>query len=161
MIQRIISSGQTGVDRGALEAALDLGMAIGGWIPKGGRAEDGTVPDRFRKSMWESESTSYLERTRLNVEDSQATLVITWDERLSPGSARTIDFARNIGNAYHHLALTVEGRFNHALRWLGQLAVYSHPFTLNVAGTRESKSPGIQAVTRATLVRAFTLLRPQ
>ncbi len=64
---KIVSGGQTGVDQGALEAALDLGLVWGGWVPKGWRAENGTVPEHFRARMQEHVSANYIVRTRQNV----------------------------------------------------------------------------------------------
>ena len=72
---KIVSGGQTGVDQGALEAAVDLGVDWGGWVPKGWRAENGTVPEQFRACMQEHASANYIARTRQNVADSHATLI--------------------------------------------------------------------------------------
>ena len=66
---RIVSGGQTGVDRAALDAALAFGIACGGWVPRGRRAEDGRLPERY--PMRETRSRAYAERTRLNVRDLQ------------------------------------------------------------------------------------------
>ena len=73
---KIVSGGQTGVDQGALEAAVDLGVDWGGWVPKGWRAENGTVPEQFRARMQEHVSANYIVRTRQNVADSHATLIL-------------------------------------------------------------------------------------
>ena len=89
---KIVSGGQTGVDQGALEAALDLGLVWGGWVPKGWRAENGTVPERFRARMQEHASANYIVRTRQNVADSHATLILTDAYPLSGGTQRTRDF---------------------------------------------------------------------
>src|SRR5947209_12411896 len=76
MSLKIVSGGQTGVDRAALDVALELGLPCGGWCPKGRLAEDGVVPDRY--PLDEAPTASYPERTRLNVRDSDATLVLSW-----------------------------------------------------------------------------------
>ena len=92
---KIVSGGQTGVDQGALTAALDLGLVWGGWVPKGWRAENGTVPEQFRARMQEHASANYIVRTRQNVADSHATLILTDAYPLSGGTLRTRDFCMN------------------------------------------------------------------
>jgi Circularly permutated YpsA SLOG family len=72
---KIISGGQTGVDRGALDAALELGNACGGWCPTGRLAEDGKIPDRY--PVMELPDGGYAGRTARNVADSDGTLIIT------------------------------------------------------------------------------------
>jgi hypothetical protein len=89
---RIVSGGQIGVDRAALDAALDCGLAIGGWCPKGRRAEDGVIAERC--PLVETPSKRYEQRTRWNVRDSDATLILALGE-LSGGSRLTADAARS------------------------------------------------------------------
>ena len=86
---KIVSGGQTGVDRGGLQAATDLGLAWGGWAPKGWRAEDGAIPPLYRVNMQEHASANYLGRTRRNVVDSHATLIVTNTYPLSGGTLKT------------------------------------------------------------------------
>ena len=71
---RVLSGGQTGVDRAALDAAIDLGLPVGGWCPKGRLAEDGVIPARY--PLIETRSPLYAERTEWNVRDTDATLVL-------------------------------------------------------------------------------------
>lgn len=73
---KIVSGGQTGVDRGALQAAMSLGLDWGGWAPKGWRAEDGKIPALYREKMKEHPSANYLGRTRRNVLEADATLIL-------------------------------------------------------------------------------------
>ena len=103
---KIISGGQTGVDRGALDAAIALGIPHGGWCPRGRRAEDGRIPDRYEVS--ETDSPEYAVRTNL---------VVDLDDPLPPQQIRRWLQARRVG-------------------------------VLNVAGPRESQSPGIAARAR-------------
>jgi predicted Rossmann-fold nucleotide-binding protein len=78
MIPRLVSGGQTGVDRAALDVALELGVPCGGWCPKGRRAEDGRIPDCY--PLTETRTGDYATRTRWNVRDSDFTLVLSWGE---------------------------------------------------------------------------------
>src|SRR5215472_15217202 len=100
---RVISGGQTGVDRGALDAALELGVPCGGWCPAGRTAEDGVIPTRY--PVTELAGAGYVERTRKNVEDSDGTLIITFGEA-SGGTARTIEFCQELGRP--HLIVDVD-----------------------------------------------------
>jgi len=92
---RVVSGGQTGVDRGALDAALERGVPCGGWCPAGRLAEDGVIPARY--PVTELRGAGYDERTRKNVEDSDGTLIVTFG-RATGGTARTRG-GRLAGNA--------------------------------------------------------------
>jgi len=85
----IVSGGQTGVDQGALAAALDANRRCGGWCPAGRRSEDGTIPARF--PVIELEGADYRQRTLRNVIDSDGTAIIYFD-RLEGGTALTVKF---------------------------------------------------------------------
>lgn len=144
MLERIVSGGQTGVDRGALDGAIAAGIAIGGWIPKGRKAEDGAVPARYA-GMREAPVSGYVWRTERNTIDSDATLVL-WPgdpKRLSGGTKRTVGFAERHGKPVRTFPL------RHDFFALGGAAFWIHENgfkTLNVAGPRESKHPGIQSL---------------
>ena len=90
MIKRIISGGQTGADRAALDFAIDKGIPHGGWVPIGRLAEDGQIPDRYHLS--EMNTKSYPKRTEQNVKDSDGTLIISHG-LISGGSRYTLDMA--------------------------------------------------------------------
>lgn len=94
MLERVVSGGQTGVDRVALDVAAELEIAIGGWCPRGRRAEDGRIPDRY--PLREADSANYAVRTELNVRDSDATLLLIWG-RISGGTRLTRDCAERYG----------------------------------------------------------------
>jgi hypothetical protein len=136
MIPRIImSGGQTGADRGALDAALDAGVEIGGWVPQGRRAEDGAIDDKY-STLKETRSPHYEERTRQNVRDSDATLIVTHGE-LHGGSRFTRDMAQELGKPFIHVDLD---KLPHDLA-LTMIREWLEPLegeTLNVAGPRES-----------------------
>ena len=161
LISKIISGGQTGVDRGAIEAALDLGFPYGGLIPKGRLAEDGIVPEKFDK-MEVAPRKDYLFRTEWNVVHSDATLLIArkvmkdgaWCEELTGGTLRTERFAVN--HAKPRLAIFTQN-VGKVVEWLEKLAAENGSgIVLNVAGPRESKSPGIQESTRRFITQLLT-----
>lgn len=142
VVRKIVSGGQTGVDRAALDVALELGLETGGWIPLGRRAEDGRVPGRY-DALRECDSASYETRTERNVRDSDATLI------LAPGTPRggTALTARIAGRLGRPL-LVVDCAATHpgeaAVRvraWLAATGVQ----VLNVAGPRASQEPGASA----------------
>jgi predicted Rossmann fold nucleotide-binding protein DprA/Smf involved in DNA uptake len=91
---KIISGGQTGVDRAALDVALALGLPIGGGCPKGRRAEDGVIPDRY--PLVETPEHNYQARTRRNIKDADGTLILNLG-KLDGGTALTANHARQIG----------------------------------------------------------------
>ena len=154
---KIVSGGQTGVDQGALEAALDLGVDWGGWVPKGWRAENGTVPEQFRARMQEHASANYIVRTRQNVADSHATLILSDAYPLSGGTLRTRDFCTNMMRSHFVVTFGEADAVGKVRKWLGQFFAAEHPvpFVLNVAGPRESKAPGIQSRTRLFLTEVL------
>ena len=154
LISKIVSGGQTGVDRGAIEAAFELGFPYGGLIPKGRLAEDGQVPLAF-SAMEESTRKDYLYRTEWNVAHSDATLILNFGRELSGGTKRTESFCAKHGkpcwiedlNNINETDRGLEFRY-----WL-EAEFGMKPVVLNVAGPRESKSPGIQAATKAFIER--------
>src|SRR5271165_3429842 len=91
---KIVSGGQTGVDRAALDVALELALPCGGWCPRGRKAEDGAIPARY--PLAETPAAEYAQRTEWNVRDADATLVLTRGKP-SGGTALTIDLARRLG----------------------------------------------------------------
>ena len=151
---KIVSGGQTGVDRGALQAAMDLELAWGGWAPKGWRSEDGTIPPLYRTNMQEHASANYLGRTRRNVIDSHATLIITNTYPLSGGTLKTRFFCEEAMRSHFVVSLGESDAAGKVQGWLAQFFTKEHPvpFVLNVAGPRESKASGIQKRTCAFLV---------
>lgn len=140
-LQRVISGGQTGVDRAALDVAMEHGLACGGWVPRGRRAEDGRVPAIY--PLRETSSFAYVERTRLNVRDADATLILTRGDPIG-GTALTVVLAARLRRP--HLVVDLHNGPNAAATraWLTALRVR----VLNVAGPRESGAPGIYSEAR-------------
>lgn len=150
--ERIVSGGQTGADRAALDAAGELGIPSGGWVPKGRRAEDGPIPTRY-EGLRETSSDSYEERTELNVRDSNATVVFTIGPPTG-GSAFTSALARATGKPLLEIDLANCPPEEAAARLRAWLEGVS-PRILNVAGQRESSAPGIARTVTQILLRVF------
>lgn len=141
--RRIVSGGQTGVDRAALEVAIALGIEHGGWCPRGRIAEDGTIPSRYQ--LDETNSSDYQVRTAQNVESSNATLILH-QRKISGGTRLTQRIAVRLGKPLGVFRLD-NSNLPALRRWLSE----QRPEVLNIAGPRESMDPGIQQ-------RAFELL---
>lgn len=141
---RIVSGGQTGVDRGALSGALEAGLDCGGWCPTGRRAEDGPIPARF--PLRELDDPGYPARTRRNVVDSDATVIIAFGE-LCGGTALTADCARALGRPLlilDALELTPEEACGELVEFLAG----ENARALNFAGPRASQAPGAAVYAR-------------
>lgn len=138
MVSRVVSGGQTGVDRAALDGALALGIPCGGWCPRGRRAEDGRIDMRY--PLQETPSRDYAERTEWNVRDADGTLILT---RGAPqgGTALTLEIARRLGRPALVLDLAAARNAGTVRDWLAREGIR----VLNVAGPRESAAPGIHA----------------
>lgn len=147
---RIVSGGQTGVDRGALDAALTLGIDHGGWCPAGRLAEDGQVPNQYR--LLELESRYYPHRTEKNVRDSDATLIL-YRGRMTGGTKLTQRICRQVGKPELSVSIANQARARQKIAaWLNEF----RPEVLNVAGPRESNAEGIHNETYQLLIATFT-----
>lgn len=134
----ILSGGQTGVDRGALDAALAADAPCGGWCPAGRAAEDGPIPERY--PVRELSTSGYDERTRRNVEDSDGTVILMFGPPTG-GTASTIGFSRRLGKA--HLIIDAPATsIEQAGRLLSEFVRRHHVRRLNVAGPRASDEAG-------------------
>lgn len=135
-IIKITSGGQTGVDRAALDAAIKNNIAHGGWCPKGRIAEDGVINNRYL--LIETNYRDYTIRTRLNVRDSDGTLILNIGQ-LEGGTATTVKAARALNKPY--LIVEINQVVDNSVidTWL----INHRIKILNIAGPRESKHPGI------------------
>lgn len=140
---KIISGGQTGADRAALDAAISLGIPHGGWLPRGRKTEAGPLPGSYR--LKELASPNYRDRTGKNIQESDGTLIVSFGP-LTGGSALTEALAVRHDRPCLHLDLDLidQTRAVAALKtWLNEFRIR----ILNVAGPRASGEPRIyQAV---------------
>jgi hypothetical protein len=150
----LISGGQTGADRAALDYALATNLPHGGWCPKGRLAEDGPIPLRY--ALRETPSANYLQCTEWNVRDSDATVVFTVSSRLTGGTKRTVQFALKHAKPclVLHLDMAPEEAASALTTWLAE----HHIRRLNVAGSRASKAPAIGDFTTRVLTLALAVL---
>ena len=148
MIARLVSGGQTGVDRAALDVALKLGIPCGGWCPKGRRAEDGRIPDRY--PLTETRTGDYATRTRWNVRDSDFTLVLSYGEPTG-GTRLTLREAARRGRPHALIDLANPVVWSARLRTVRETIIGVG--VLNVAGPRESHHPGTYDMAKALLRR--------
>jgi hypothetical protein len=161
MIEKILSGGQSGVDRAALDMAINLGIDHFGWCPKGRRAEDGVIPLRY--SLKETESEDYEERTHRNIKDSDATLILVGlgssVDTISDGTKLTVEELNKSSKPY----LIVEVLDNHkneinvnqVIDWLRSNDIK----VLNIAGPRESTVPGIYDTSANFLNQLFSQIK--
>lgn len=145
---KIVSGGQTGVDRAALDAAMACGLLVGGWCPKARRAEDGPISTHY--PLVETPTASYANRTRWNVRDSDAT-VILYRMDIQGGTQLTATIAR----AMQRPLLIVSINAVEAARSIADFIHHHDVRCLNIAGPRESEDPGIYAAARRLLQSVF------
>lgn len=159
-VKKVISGGQTGADRGGLDAGLELkamgfDIEIGGFCPRGRKSEDGPIPTKY--PLIETKSPSYVVRTKRNAESADASLVFV-DGGMSGGSLMTVEYLRELGRPHRVMSL---------LDCSGELAriitaarirewLIKHEFeVINVAGSRETKCPGVQDRVREFMIEVL------
>ncbi|WP_254509178.1 putative molybdenum carrier protein [Anatilimnocola floriformis] len=153
-VKMIVSGGQTGVDRAALEVAIELGIPHGGFCPKGRLAEDGPIATHFR--LQETASADYWVRTEKNVDYADGTLIL-YRGKLTRGSSLTRKYAQRLRKTYRCVQLKPgsTAQLRNIRSWLCKQQI----LILNIAGPRESTSPGIGSETKAFLRLLF--IRPK
>lgn len=149
-LRTIVSGGQSGVDRAALDVAQELGLASGGWCPAGRWADDGVIDSRY--PLVETPSPDPAERTAWNVRDSDGTLILVGAE-MSSGTERAAAEARRLGRPLYRWRCGTPADPDALARWVQVFRVA----VLNVAGPRESEEPGIYLAAREQLL---DFLRP-
>ncbi|MFZ5557748.1 MAG: putative molybdenum carrier protein [Pseudomonadota bacterium] len=145
---RIVSGGQTGADRAALDWALAHGIACGGWCPRGRRAEDGAIDPRY--PLTEMPADDYAQRTEWNVRDSDATVIVSLAPVLTGGSRLTRELAAKLGRPCLHLHPGLD-----APRLLAGFVADNAVQVLNVAGPRASGEPDVYRYVMEVLDAAF------
>ena len=146
MITRIVSGGQTGVDRAGLDVALALQIPCGGWCPKGRLAEDGVIPDDY--PLKETPSERYEQRTEWNVRDSEGTLVINMG-KLSSGTLYTVQKTKALKKPFLVVQVDQEMDCGAINEWFEEHDIQ----ILNIAGPRQSKYPDIYLKTKNFLMK--------
>jgi hypothetical protein len=145
---KIVSGGQTGVDRAALDAAIACGIKHGGWCPKGRRAEDGPLADRYH--LRETDSAEYFYRTEKNVLESDATLILCLGT-MTGGTYLTYELARHYDKPCRVVDFSSPEPAEAVAEWILNKRIG----ILNVAGPRESQNPGIFATAYAFLFQTL------
>jgi hypothetical protein len=156
VVTKIISGGQTGVDRGGLEAALALEIPHGGFCPLGRRAEDGVIPARYL--LEELSTDNYAARTALNVKTADATLLLVWGKAAlakSRGTKLTLEMCLRYGRPWWAADPRRPEHVARVQEWIEKI----HPQVLNIAGPRESRAKGIQEQTARFLREVFGAAR--
>jgi len=156
VLEKIISGGQTGADRAALDVAIELGIPHGGYLPKGRKTEAGRLPAKY--DLKEMPTDSYPKRTEQNVIDSDATLIISHGA-LTGGSDYTRQVAQKHGKPWIHVdasRTSIDSAVQLVRAWINGSEVK----VLNVAGPRASKDPKIYGTTKrliTTLIKMMSL----
>jgi hypothetical protein len=150
MIKKLVSGGQTGVDCAALDVALDLGIPCGGWCPKGRWAENGEIPAKY--PLVETPSDDVAQRTEWNARDSDGTLVIAEGGTVG-GTTLTVEMARRYGKPVLVIDLLKDAA--HAPETIAAWVRENKIAVLNVAGPRESTTPGVNKKAKALLSRTL------
>ena len=150
-LKKIVSGGQTGVDRAALDFAMAKGIPHGGWCPLARWAEDGPIASLYH--LTETPSADPQQRTEWNVRDSDGTVILSIAAELTGGSRKTAEFARQHQKPCLHLAREREGK-GASEKLFGFLAEHSIR-TLNVAGPRQTTEPDAAGFAREVLERCF------
>jgi hypothetical protein len=149
LIKKIISGGQTGADRAALDFAIYHDIAHGGWCPKGRLAEDGTIEPTYQ--LQETSTKKYPQRTEKNVEESDGTVIFTVAPKLTGGSKKTAQLAAKRGKPWLHLHSGLYDKEQQLIAFIERNRIE----TLNVAGMRQSKEPEIYGFVKNTLEAAL------
>jgi Circularly permutated YpsA SLOG family len=152
--KKIISGGQTGVDRAALSAAMDEGLETGGYVPKGRLAEDGQVPLKF--NLTETPQSEYHVRTILNVKESDATLILTYGK---PSGGTRLTYAMALKNDKPVECIDLNEPEKDYFYKILKFLMANKPRILNIAGPRESNFPGIYQASYLVLKTVFKRLK--
>lgn len=148
MVEQIVTGGQTGVDRAAMDFALENGIPLGGWCPRGRRAEDGVIDKKY--PLRETPTESYAERTRWNARDADGVLILTRGEP-SGGTRLGLEHAQRLGKPVLVIDLNQPFDVASVRNWL----VAHRIRQLGVGGPREGQHPGIYQAAMKFLTTLF------
>ena len=146
---KIISGGQTGVDQGALDFALDQNLKCGGYCPKGRKSEKGTIP--YRYPVTEIESEEYFERTKRNIVESDGTLILKDKIEIRNGVLDTVNLCKQLSKPYKIVNIDTSEQNKEVMNWIFELDIQ----ILNIAGNRESVNPDIRRKVYLFLINLF------
>lgn len=152
-IKKIISGGQTGVDRAALDIAINRQIPCGGWCPEGRKAEDGTIPGKY--PLEETEDENYQERTKKNITGSDGTLILCPENSMDDGTKLTYKLAKELEKPTFVADPADEDQIPHVIKWLLDENIH----VLNVAGPRESKLRGIYKASEMFLDKLMNVFK--
>jgi len=138
MIDKVISGGQPGVDRAALDVALELGILCGGWCPVDRDAEDGPIPEKY--PLRETTNIDHTVRTEFNTRDSDGTLIFNRGS-LHGGTAYAVEMAKHLGRPVRVVDVDAPVNTDEIIAWIENNRIH----TLHIGGPRESSRPGIYA----------------
>jgi hypothetical protein len=150
-IKQIVSGGQTGADRAALDFAIEHDIPHGGWCPRGRRAEGGKIPRRYE--LMETPNSGYFQRAEWNVRDSDGTVVFSIGTELSDGSQNSVFLAQKLGKPV--LRIWRDGNDAPSQRVLLRFIQENNIKVLNIAGPRASKEPDVYDFVKAVLSKAL------
>ncbi len=143
----IISGGQTGADRAALDWSIKHELPHGGWCPLGRQAMDGQIDEKYK--LKETPTEEPLEKTEWNVRDSDATVIFTLGPKAAGGAQKASSFARKMKKPCLHLHKGILGASEKLIAFMDKYYVRR----LNVAGSRECREPGVYEWVTLTLER--------
>ena len=148
-MKKVVSGGQTGADRAGLDVAMVFNIPVGGWCPKGRKAEDGPIDRKY--PLQETKSDEYRVRTELNVRESDGTLIFTSGKPCGGGTALTIENAKELGKPFLVVDLKLVKRVDMVKEWL----IANNIEILNIAGPRASEKNDIYREVKVFLVELF------
>ena len=151
----IISGGQTGADRAALDFAIQHGIDHGGWCPRGRLAEDGPIHARYL--LEETPTDRYPQRTEWNVRDSDVTVLLTLSATMSKGTALTARKAEQVGRPWLQLSRDSAVSIEEMGTMLSAFVNRHRATRINIAGPRGSQEPAIGEYVRDVLAAAFVI----
>jgi hypothetical protein len=156
-VEQIVSGGQTGADRAALDFAIAHGIAHGGWCPRGRLAEDGALERAYE--LRETPEEEYPQRTKWNVRDSDGTVIFSIAPELTGGSKLTAELAAELRKPWLHVSELRDGAG--AAERLRAFVVENRIRVLNVAGPRASNEPAVARFVIESLETLFNVRKPR